>query len=442
MPITLGCPSCGKRFRARDESAGKRVKCPFCQAAVSVSSQEEASEAAAPTEVVPVPPGSAPPWGSPTGLSGPTAQPPARPAPAHPPEVNRPLIDATKSAPVAPPRSSFGPPPPAAPVSAATPSAWGADPPPIPLPPSPPAPVQGYRFESEPGPTHNPFAGSAKPSPVGGTDTATARSGKSQTSAKAPSDPAPAAWQKTKAGLFWVLFALFWIALIGAVPFGKLVYDRGVGPLPTGEGWVKIDGYVNSDSRDSITITKSEELDLLLYGVPVLLGGLALVFGRLTCGAAPRNSGAKGLFVLSGMFSMIGLVGILSLPVFDRMGYAEVSGYARQGAIFGLGLAEVWFVVGLAAIGATLRRPKVVRAAGMHAVVLGLALVMVMTGWGVYLHYGVDLWPPIPKEDRLFIEAAAKLLGWLILVGTAWRAVVGGRSAIRDYLKGPASIPV
>jgi hypothetical protein len=239
-----------------------------------------------------------------------------------------------------------------------------------------------------------------------------------------------------------VLFALFWIALIGAVPFGKLVYDRGVGPLPTGEGWVKIDGYVNSDSRDSITITKSEELDLLLYGVPVLLGGLALVFGRLTCGAAPRNSGAKGLFVLSGMFSMIGLVGILSLPVFDRMGYAEVSGYARQGAIFGLGLAEVWFVVGLAAIGATLRRPKVVRAAGMHAVVLGLALVMVMTGWGVYLHYGVDLWPPIPKEDRLFIEAAAKLLGWLILVGTAWRAVVGGRSAIRDYLKGPASIPV
>ncbi|MBX9581755.1 MAG: hypothetical protein K2X87_15740, partial [Gemmataceae bacterium] len=36
MPITLTCPSCTKRFRARDESAGKRVKCPFCQAAVGV----------------------------------------------------------------------------------------------------------------------------------------------------------------------------------------------------------------------------------------------------------------------------------------------------------------------------------------------------------------------------------------------------------------------
>ena len=27
VPITLGCPSCSKRFKARGESAGKRVKC-------------------------------------------------------------------------------------------------------------------------------------------------------------------------------------------------------------------------------------------------------------------------------------------------------------------------------------------------------------------------------------------------------------------------------
>src|SRR6478736_3260535 len=53
MPITLGCPSCGKRFRARDESAGKRVKCPFCQAAVAVPTSEEAASANAPTDTVP-----------------------------------------------------------------------------------------------------------------------------------------------------------------------------------------------------------------------------------------------------------------------------------------------------------------------------------------------------------------------------------------------------
>jgi hypothetical protein len=56
MPITLGCPSCGKRFRARDESAGKKVKCPYCQSAVQVPPPEEsAGEPPAP------PPPAAPP---------------------------------------------------------------------------------------------------------------------------------------------------------------------------------------------------------------------------------------------------------------------------------------------------------------------------------------------------------------------------------------------
>ena len=52
MPITLGCPSCGKRFRARDESAGKKVKCPYCQAAVQVPTPEESASAGAPTAPV------------------------------------------------------------------------------------------------------------------------------------------------------------------------------------------------------------------------------------------------------------------------------------------------------------------------------------------------------------------------------------------------------
>ena len=35
MPITVTC-SCGKRFRVRDEHAGKRGKCPSCGAAVTI----------------------------------------------------------------------------------------------------------------------------------------------------------------------------------------------------------------------------------------------------------------------------------------------------------------------------------------------------------------------------------------------------------------------
>jgi hypothetical protein len=35
MPITVAC-NCGKRFRVRDEHAGKRGKCPSCGAAVTI----------------------------------------------------------------------------------------------------------------------------------------------------------------------------------------------------------------------------------------------------------------------------------------------------------------------------------------------------------------------------------------------------------------------
>jgi hypothetical protein len=36
MPIDIVCPSCGKRLKAPDTAAGKRVKCPQCSAAVPV----------------------------------------------------------------------------------------------------------------------------------------------------------------------------------------------------------------------------------------------------------------------------------------------------------------------------------------------------------------------------------------------------------------------
>src|SRR5215218_3038660 len=97
MPITLGCPSCGKRFRARDESAGKRVKCPFCQAAVPVPTSDEARSAGAPTETVPAAPPAPVPaatpdeWGTSDPAPGPAFSlladdpPPPTAAPGRPP---------------------------------------------------------------------------------------------------------------------------------------------------------------------------------------------------------------------------------------------------------------------------------------------------------------------------------------------------------------------
>jgi hypothetical protein len=47
MPIEVRC-KCGKRLRARDEIAGRRVKCPACGAAVRVPAAEAESAPAAP----------------------------------------------------------------------------------------------------------------------------------------------------------------------------------------------------------------------------------------------------------------------------------------------------------------------------------------------------------------------------------------------------------
>jgi hypothetical protein len=40
MPIAVQCSGCGGRFRAPDEAAGKRVKCPKCSALIEVSPTE------------------------------------------------------------------------------------------------------------------------------------------------------------------------------------------------------------------------------------------------------------------------------------------------------------------------------------------------------------------------------------------------------------------
>jgi hypothetical protein len=393
MPITLGCPSCGKRFRARDESVGKRVKCPFCQAAVPVPSAEEAHHAAAPTD-----------------LSAPALE----ASPATPP-TGAPGLPARDARPAAGPT----------PAAAVTPGDWGAEDaatPPIVLEEEPPAP-----------PFTPPAAAGSKPvRPVASPAAPKDRPAKP---AESPLEAATAAWRKARGGLLWVQFGLFWFALIGAVPFGKMVYERSVGELPKGPGWVKIDGYVNTPDRDAVQISKREEINLLAYGVPVLLGGLCLVFGRVTCGAAPRSSGAKGLFVFSGLATLVALTAALTMPVCEKSGFTQVYGYARSAVLVCLPLGEFWFLIALAAAGATLRRPAAVRSVGLFALVVGLAAAVIIAGWDAWLKYGVQIGrPKVPDADWLLYEEAAKMLGWLLVIGMYGRAVRATRWAIRDHL--------
>ena len=235
---------------------------------------------------------------------------------------------------------------------------------------------------------------------------------------------------KTKAGLGWVLAGLFFLTLPGFVAFGKLAYVRGVEPLPSGEGWVSIPGYVNSPEPGAIKLSKLEELNILAYGGPILLGGLLCVIGRVTCGAVPTWSGAKGLFLASGFFTLVVLAAAGTVSIGGAMGFKETAQLTAPGVVVTGAMAEIFFILGLCAIGSALKRPRACRAVGAYVFMLGLAALVYTSGWDYYITNGR---PKDVDSDLKLYEAAAGMLGWLVVVGSAWRAVSTARWAIRDW---------
>jgi hypothetical protein len=403
MPITLGCPSCGKRFRARDESAGKKVKCPYCQAAVQVPSPEEAAAAGAPTAPLPPPP---------SGLI-----PPAPPRTGPP---GRPL------------------PPPPAPV-VASPDDWGAlptapppvQPPPKPLLPPPPPPEPGPPPELFPPSLPAPGARGMKDRPKPAKSNAKDKDkGKGKKEELTPEQIAAAGWKTVRRGLGWVQLALLALALIGFIPFGKALAARQGVELPSGEGWIKIEGYVN-EGANSIKLTKTEELTLALYGVPLFFGGIFMVFGRLIASGGPRSSGSRSLFACSCLFLLFGFAGLLLSFYFDKLLLKEEFHYSWLGFLLLAPLAEAWFLIGLTACGLALKRPGVARGVGTLVFIFALGAFAATIGWELYVMFGR---PKKPDADILMYEQAALMLGWVLMIGVYWRAVRGVRVGAREYI--------
>jgi hypothetical protein len=376
VPITLGCPSCGKRFRARDESAGKRVKCPYCSAPVSVPTSSESAVAAAPTDALPKTPAV-------------PAPPPGRPVP--PPAGDSSLPNPFGS-------DATG----ASPFPSSTKSA----------PRSAPAPA----------------AAKAAPRPFGA----------ASAGAETPEQLAARGWRKARRGLGWVLVGLFFLALPAFAEFGKEVYARTQGGLPEGSGaeWVQIDGMVNAGGK-SVTLSKVQIIDVAAYGIPLALAGLFLFLGRLRAGAVPRNSGAKSLFTCSGLFTLIALTGAGTYAVCSRLADQPdfpaklIADYGKIAALICWPTAEFWFLTALTASGLALKRPAVARAVGLLGFLVALAMALSYVGWDIYVR---ELQPKINPPDVPFYESMALMIGWLLVVGVYWRAVSSTRGAIRDHL--------
>jgi hypothetical protein len=250
--------------------------------------------------------------------------------------------------------------------------------------------------------------------------------------AQTPEQILAAGWRSARRGLFWVQFALLWLSLVGFVGFGKLVMVRTGNELPKGDGaeWVSIEGYVNS-GQNAVQMNKTELLDLALYGGPVLLACVLMVFGRLVASGAPRSSGARGLFSLSALFGLIGFAALFASFIFERFLMKQEHHYTWYAFLLLVPPAEFWFLTGLTASGLALKRPKTARAVGAIAFVGALAAFAATLGWELYVEYGR---PKKPDEDIKLYEQAALMLGWLLLVGLYWRAVRNVRVGAKEYL--------
>ena len=169
---------------------------------------------------------------------------------------------------------------------------------------------------------------------------------------------------------------------------------------------------------------------------PSCSGDCAYPSGRLTAGAAPRSSGASGLFACSGLFTLLGLAALLAAAVCDRLLFKTEYVYAGLAFLILTGVAEFWFLTGLTASGLTLKRPSVARAVGTVGFLFGLAAFIPTLGWIIYTNPEWKLRPSPLNDDWILYEQAALLLGWLLLIGVYWRAVRGVRVAIRDTLAG------
>jgi hypothetical protein len=231
--------------------------------------------------------------------------------------------------------------------------------------------------------------------------------------------------------LFWVLLALFILTIPGMVGFAKMILPIAGVELPKGEGWV-IQGYVNTDDVGAVQMKKQEQIDVIVYAGPVLLAGLALTLGRLTCGSAPRSSGAKGMFALSGIFTFLALVGLVIAGFCQKWLFAET--YRQAGVAFLIlgSAAEFWFLTGLTACGLALKRPRVARGVGLVGFFFALTATIPTLGWEIYAR---EWRPKAPDDEWKLFEQTALMIGWLLLIAVYWRAVGATRGAIRDFLE-------
>jgi hypothetical protein len=424
MPIKVTCTNCGGVLHAPDDAAGKRGRCPSCGTVLTIPADGPAAAAVPPAPEPPAAPRPLPtPAAAPAGpkLGGGTGNYALagddRSAPARPAADNG-LKGSLGGSPIAPP------PRPGA--------AFGSKVPPDPR-----------------GRAADPFA---RPGPATG---------------PRPTEELARRWKRVKGGLGWVQAAAVfaWLAVVGAagVPIAQ---QFGV-QIPDGTALTKIDG-----------LTQATEIKLAAVLVPLALGLLCLVFGRLAVAAAPPESFGRGparwaalatLLVLAGVVGGAGVTGVAlsaSVPPPARMPVGggnlqaraeslvqqtllasdEGPGIAQRFSVlavlvFGL-LAEVWCVAALGRFAAALQSSRAAGRVNRFVIYVGLLLAVTAFGLLAYDLFGTQWvaqnvtarWYELDAKQQILVSGGAAIGVGFVLMVVYLRLAGGVRAAVREYL--------
>src|SRR5262249_21630299 len=125
--------------------------------------------------------------------------------------------------------------------------------------------------------------------------------------------------------------------------------------------------------------------------------------------AAPRSSGAGGLFACSGLFTLLALASLVTAAASDRLLNKEIYLYTGLGFCILGGLAEFWFLTALTASGLSLNRPRTARAVGLVGFLFALAAAIPTVGWMAYTDPQWNLRQrPLEKTGR----STSKSVSW------------------------------
>ena len=346
MPIKVTCSNCGGVLHAPDDAGGKRGRCPTCGNILPIPAVEGVGRRHPLPDAPAAPPGARPPSFADFAMGPQVGPPPGGSA------------DASRGS-----LGSFSPPPPAA-----------AEPPRRANKPAEPLPKETRRA-TEP----HARATAATLPPAGG---------------ELPGEGLAKAWRRCRGGFGVVNVGLFLLLIPTVLLPAFYTTDAAlrVSAKPDGLLPDKPEGFLG------LGVPAAVEVPALAVGVPLVLGLVFFLLGRLGVAGGPKRAGVGGPAMLAAVASLLALLGVVALlmpNVALKAGggelfpagrwffpWNEAPGMAQRfGLFFGVAavlVGEFWFASAVGRVGAALAdRPTAARSTRLQ-LLLGLAVILLV----------------------------------------------------------------